>query len=450
MPRGRMSAWPVALAVLIRLAVWLFVPDSRFASDEDSYYRAGTTLLATGEQDLFWPPGTGWLIAATASILQTTSVRWLRLVWIAFDIACLFVVRALARRIAPSVAPNDPGRAGRFVTWVTLGYALYLPAISFAQFTTSETPAVLLTVLVLLAITRPDAAWRSFLAAGALTGMLALTRPSVAPLLFFVPAGVILASGKRRLRESLVFILAGAAIVGGAVVRNWWTAGELTIARNSAYNFYIGNRDLYAEDLDLFDPIATPAQIEFRRQMWSGELVYPAGSPRELQREAVAWIAAHPGAFARRAAGRLARVFAPKTDVLELAGGEQRAGIFSARSLALLSVANAQWVLVLFGGILGLAALWRLRPDAGVPFVLAVLGSLPLCLIAISKPRYAFGFEPVLLLGAALFFTAPRDTYNVLGRTARRLVAVTFAFLLWGWVAWLVFALSSRLALAAA
>jgi 4-amino-4-deoxy-L-arabinose transferase-like glycosyltransferase len=445
-----MSAWAVALAVLIRLAVWLFVPDSRFASDEDSYYRAGTTLLATGEQDLFWPPGTGWLIAATASILQTTSVRWLRLVWIAFDIACLFVVRALARRIAPSVAPNDPGRAGRFVTWVTLGYALYLPAISFAQFTTSETPAVLLTVVVLLAITREDAAWRSFLAAGALTGMLALTRPSLAPLLLFVPAGVILASGKRRLRESLVFILAGAAIVGGAVVRNWWTAGELTIARNSAYNLYIGNRDFYAEDLDLFNPVATSAQIEFRRKFWSGQLAYPTESAEELQRAALAWIADHPGTFARRAVGRLARVFAPKTDVLELTGGEQGAGIFSARSLVLLGVANLQWGFVLFGGIVGLAALWHVRPLVGMPFVFTVLGSLPLCLVAIAKPRYAFGFEPVLLLGAALFLTAPRDTYNVLGRTTRRLVAVTFVFLSWGWVAWLVFALSSRLALASA
>lgn len=80
-------------------------------------------------------------------------------------------------------------------------------------------------------------------------------------------------------------------------------------------------------------------------------------------------------------------------------------------------------------------------------FVAAVLGALPLCLIAISKPRYSFIFDPVLLLGAAVFLSAPGAAWAGLGRGERLLVAGTSLFVLWGWAAWLVFALSSRMAL---
>jgi hypothetical protein len=251
------------------------------------------------------------------------------------------------------------------------------------------------------------------------------------------------------MRLAVICVLAATTVVGVVVFRNFGIAGKLTIAENSAYNLYIGNRDLYAEDLDLFHPVATAGQIEFRRQFWSGQLSYPTGTPDELQREAIEWIRAHPGEFARRALGRLARVFAPKTDVLELVGGERAAGIFSPASLTLLGIANVQWMAVLFGGLVGLAGLWRLRPELGGLFVATILGSLPLCLIAISKPRYAFAFEPFLLVAAVLVFTAPRVVLDALQPRDRWIVAGVALFLLWGWTAWLVFAVTSRVALAA-
>jgi hypothetical protein len=441
--------WPLVLAVLVRITVWWLLPTSRLASDEESYYRAGLSLLATGEQDLFWPPGTVWLIAAAAFVLQTTDIRWLRLVWIALDIGCLLALRTLAGRVAASLPSSDPAHRDRFVTVVTCAYAIYLPAIGFAAFTMSETPSLLLTLGILVIITHPMLTPTRLAAAGALAGLLALTRPSVLPLLVFLPAGVMLARrGAVRLRAAMLFVAAGAAIVAGAVARNWWVAGEATIARNSAYNLYIGNRDFYAEDLNLFNPVATPEQIEFRRQYFGNELTYPSGTAAELQREALRWVAAHPGTFATRAFGRLARVFAPKTDVIELVGGEQRAGIFSPASLAVMGIATVQWLMVLVAGLPGLAVLWQRVPTVGIPFASAVLGSLPLCLIAIAKPRYAFGFEPILLIGAAMFMTAPRIHLAMLTPRTRLLLFALFAFLAWAWIAWAVFAMSSRLALA--
>jgi hypothetical protein len=247
-----------------------------------------------------------------------------------------------------------------------------------------------------------------------------------------------------------MFIAAGAAVVAAVVVRNGVVHGQFTIAQNSAYNLYIGNRDLYAEDLDLFHPVATAGQIEFRRQYFAGELTYPTQSPEELQREAMAWIAAHPATFARRMLGRLARVFAPKTDVLELLGGERAAGVFSPASLALLTLANLQWAFVLFAGLVGLAAMTRQYPTMARVFLATVLGSLPLCLIAISKPRYAFTFEPLLLIAALLWVGARREMWEAVSTRDRWILAACSLFLLWGWAAWLTFAITSRVGLASA
>src|SRR5262245_64914397 len=93
-------AWPIALAVLARAVAWCFVPEGRFASDEESYVRAGIGLLTRGEQDLFWPPFTGWLIAAAAWVFHTTDIRWIRLVWLAMDVACAVLLGRLAHDVA--------------------------------------------------------------------------------------------------------------------------------------------------------------------------------------------------------------------------------------------------------------------------------------------------------------------------------------------------------------
>jgi hypothetical protein len=441
------ALWPLALAIALRVAAWLTVSPTRFASDEDSYFAVATALLARGDQNIFWPPVTGWLIAAVRWVFQTDTLTTVRLVWIALDLGCLLAVYALALRLGRAIF-TEQIKAARLSVLAMAGYALYLPAISHAQFATSETPALLQTLIVLLLVTTPNARTTTFVFAGAIAGTLALTRPSLLPLLAFWPLAVWLnrRSGASW-KHAAAFAAMATLVVGAWVVRNRVVAGQLTIATNSAYNLFIGNRDMYAEDLDLLRPIATREQIEFRRQQWSGELVYPSDPPAELQRQALVWIAAHPLTFARRAVGRLARVFAPKTDVLELAGGEQLAGVFSPTSLVLLSAANAQWAVVLFGGLIGLAAILSIAPELGRLFAGTLGGSLLLCTVAIAKPRYSFVFDPLLILGLSALLTAPSQITAVLDARARRTLGLLFVFLLWGWVAWLIFAFSSRMAL---
>jgi hypothetical protein len=439
--------WPVGVALAIRLALWMAIPATRLASDEDGYVPAGLALLATGTQDLFWPPGTGWIVAAVAW-LAGPSVHAIRLAWIAMDAACLIAIGVLARQLAPA-AGFDAAAAARVGRYAMLGYAIYLPAVSFSQFATSEIPALLQTLLILVLVSSPSPSWRRSVVAGLLGGTLILTRPSVLPVAALVPVALALRWPQPVWRRhALVMVTATAIVVGALLAKNWRERGELTIAQNSAYNLYIGNRALYAEDLNLFSPRATPEQVEFRRQYFSGTLPAPTGSPADLQREAIASIVDRPGLFVRRAIGRLARVFAPKTDVLELVGGEQRAGIFAPASLAVLAVANLQWTAVLFAGIVGLGVWWRTERSGAALLLSVVLGCLPLCLIAISKPRYAFTFEPLLLLAAAALVVAGRPALARLGRGDRWAIGVALGFIVWGWIAWLIFAVTSRLALA--
>ena len=445
----RWELWPVAVAIIVRVSIWLVLPHNRFASDEDSYYRVANTLLTTGEQDVFWPPVTGWLIALIGAVVQSMDIRWIRLAWIALDAICAVLVYMLAT----TIAANLPAAGNRqaFARTVTLGYAVYLPAISFAEFATSEIPALLLVLLALVLLVRDPLSVARAIAVGLVLGVLSITRPSLIPLVLFLPAAAALHLPKRNVAATVaIAVLASSVVIGGVVLRNYVVAGEPTIAHNSAYNLYIGNRDLYAEDLDMFHPVATAGQIEFRRQFFGGELTYPTLTPAELQREAFRWIRDHPGEFFRRAFGRLARLFAPKTDVLELVGGERQVSVFSPSALSLLALANAQWVVVLFGGLIGLMGIYRLQPRLGVLLVATVLGSVPLCLIAISKPRYAFTFEPVLLIGVTYLLFAPRDVMAALSRRDRWIAGACALFLVWGWAAWLIFATTSRVGLAAA
>lgn len=423
------------------------MPAGRFASDEDSYFQVSTALLMQGHQDLFWPPMTGWLLAALRAGLGTDSVSTLRLAWVLMDVGCLLAVRALAIRVAAAVWPSDVVLSTRLVVIATLGYALYLPAISHAQFLTSETPALLQLLCLTLLVSRVDAGAGAFTSAGVLAGTLALTRPSLLPIAVLVPIAAVLGRDRRAWRYAVASMAMTALAVGAVVVRNWVAAGEATISTNSAYNLYIGNRDLYAEDLNLFDPRATPEQVEFRRQQWSGELVYPTETPAELQRRAMEWIRQHPGTFIRRAIGRLARVFVPKTDVLEMLGGERGAGVFAPRSLVLLAIANIQWACILFGGVIGVAWLWRISPRWGGMFTAAITGALLLCLVAISKPRYSFVFDPLFLISTAAAVVSPRATLQAITRRQWQAIGVVWAFFAWAWVAFAIFSVSSRSAL---
>jgi hypothetical protein len=445
----RLSTTVILIAVVIRVLLWAnLARTSPFGMDEDSYYDVGTALYRFGQSNTFWPPVTGWLIAAVEALFHTTNLSIIRLAWIAADIGCLIAMGVLAGRVGRAIYASDED-ARRVQVLATGAYAVYLPAISYAQFATSEIPAALQLLLIALLLTGTDRAG-SLVAAGVLSGTLTLTRANLFPVLGVAALAAVATRdrlNRRDVRAAAAGLACGAAIIGAAAWHTWRQSGELTIARNGAYNLYIGNGDFYAEDLDLFHPRATPEQIAFRRAFFAGAPPPPALPSAVMERAAIDAIVQHPWRFARRACGRLARVFAPKTDVLALAGGESRAGIFSPTALLLLVAANIQWLVVLSGGIVGLISL--LLHDRSLATTLIALGgaSVPLCLIAVAKARYAFVFEPILVVAAAAAATNIKARMAEAWSSHRRVVIACAAFLAWGWMAWTIFALSSRLAM---
>lgn len=432
----------MAIAAVVRLTVWAFMSATRFASDEQGYVDAGTALATTGQQDLFWPPLTGWLVALMKTVAPAASLAAMRLAWIGIDVVNVALIAVLADRIAQAALP---ARRHALVAAASLAYALYLPAIGHAQFITSEMPALLLLLSSVVLLTRPGRDLVTEGAAGVLLGMLVLARANLAPLALVMPAASFAGLPKVEwVRRTCMVAAVAALIVVGALVRNWVSFGEPSLSRNAAYNLYIGNRELYAEDLNLLNPRATQEQIEFRRQFFAGTLSYPQGTAAELQQQATAWIVAHPLQFVRRATGRLARVFAPKTDVLELVGGEGGASVFSPAALAVLGTAAMQWAWILFAGVAGVAVLIDRDRRLGFTVLWTIVGSVALCLVAIAKPRYSFVFDPLLILTATLFTMMPKVERAASWRAHSAVLALVTVFLAWGWVAWMIFAVTSR------
>jgi len=120
--------------------------------------------------------------------------------------------------------------------------------------------------------------------------------------------------------------------------------------------------------------------------------------------------------------------------------------VFSVRSLTLLGLANLQWAWMLFAGALGLAVLFDRDRRLGITFLSTIAGCVALCLVAIAKPRYSFVFDPLLILGATLATLVAADSLQATWRRHRVVLASAYVFLAWGWIAWTIFSLSSRLA----
>jgi hypothetical protein len=238
-------------------------------------------------------------------------------------------------------------------------------------------------------------------------------------------------------------LLAVAAVVVLAYVgRNQIVTGHPVLADNGPYNLYRGNGPVYQEDLNLFAPRATADQIAYRKLRAADGLEPPLTlTPAEMQREAFSYIRAHPGLFARRALGRLARLTVPRTEHLTLLGGEERIRIEDGRAVALMLLGMAEFAPLLWLGTVGLVGLRRQARPWGNRFCAVVVGGVPPALIAISKPRFGFVFEPLLLIATAAFLLHAQAWRPLLRRPG--VIAIS-AFYAWAWVAWLIFGVTSR------
>lgn len=440
----------ISLGIIVRLVIWYVMPETRFASDEGVYYRTGTLLATSGVQEIFLPPVTGWLIALLKTIFPAISLGYLRLFWVLMDFSAVFLIYRLSARLLAHVASEKTRQW--FAGTVAAFYILYVPAISYSEFMTSETPTVFLLLLILILLTGKRSHYALRLAvAGFLTGCVVLTRTNLAALLVSFPVAIAVLSTRQSLKakaaEVLIFTFVAASVVGLWVLRNYYYENEFTLSTNSYYNLYIGNAAVYQEDLNLFNPRATPEQIAFRQQFFSGTNPKPDLTHGEMKRRAIENIVSNKLLFLRRALGRLARIFVPRTDQLQLIGGEVERSVFTPPSMLLMLVANLQWAVVLLCGVAGLLSMTGDERNFRVWVTATIIGSLPLCLIAISKPRYSFVFDPLLIICACFFLFRWKRNWHYIWSRHKYIFASLMLFFAWSWVAWAIFAFSSRIAL---
>ncbi|MFC1851322.1 hypothetical protein ACFL27_14085 [candidate division CSSED10-310 bacterium] len=469
----------LTIALGIRVAFWALIPVEMVASDESTYYHAGLRLLTEGVQDVFFPPLTSWIIALTQLFSEPPSIKAARFFWVVLDTGNVLLLYLLTLGLTASTSGNriEDQSSRHHAPWrddnekaailAALFYTFYIPALKYSQFATSEVPALflLLASLNLIIYTRnnglfspvsiqPESfkitcAYGSYFFVGILFGLVTLARGnlalvglSIACLLWFENRSL----GKKFAGILFWCICSGLLLpIGSYMLGNYLGTGRLIFSQNVSYNLYIGNADVYQEDLNLFWPFASPEQCQERQRMLQGSQRGITLNATEMRKAAVQNILNSPVLFLRRALGRLARIFGPKTAPLALLGGERKTGIFSLGPLFLLGLSALQYAFILFLGIAGIFLLLGDHSLVGKLFSVTILSSLPLCLIAISKPRYSFPFEPVLIIAAVWFMIKVRQNLHRVWSHYKIPLLIIYGFLIWSWLAWLIFSFSSRL-----
>jgi len=195
-------------------------------------------------------------------------------------------------------------------------YALY-PPLLFLDVLPLKEPLVnllLLGVLRLLQRSIRYGSWRRLFPAGLLLGSILLLRENLVVLLPFLALAFVAAAGPARvaLRGIVALLLGTAIIVLPVTVRNCLVGGDcVLIAASGGPNLYLAFHDGARGDTYTKPPFlrSGPAQLtedfvaEAARRL--GRAVDPGESSRYWMRQAVAWVARHPGRTAELLVQRL-------------------------------------------------------------------------------------------------------------------------------------------------
>ncbi|MCK5880964.1 MAG: hypothetical protein KAG18_03750 [Sinobacterium sp.] len=420
-------------ALLLRVFFWTLLPENHFVTDEGVYFQGGINIVQ-GAANYFFPPLVQLIVAILYSIFDTNNVEVFRLFWVFLDVLNVALVYSISKCVF---------RSHQVACLSSLFYALYLPALGFSVTVTSEVPSVLLVLSSLLLILKYG--WKNSLVCmvvGLLCGLLILARTNM---LLIIPSFSLVAYYFYRasFRNIVLFIGVSSSVLFSFITYNGVMNNSWEIASNSSFNLYVGNRENYSEDLNLFNPFATDAQKADRKR---GGYQVEELTDRQMRDQAVDYILQHPLVFIQRAIGRLARVFVPKTSAIKVIGGEKSGSVFRGAALLILGGSLLQWMFVLSFGSLKVFNDLVARKVEAWTFSFYILSSVALCLIAISKPRYSFMFDPILIIYASSAILNFKHEWKTFLSNPYKYYFVFFTvFILWAWIAWFIFTLSSRL-----
>lgn len=308
-----------ALAAAVRtLYILVVTPHYRPVSDADQYLDIARNIAHGNGIAMQWPQlevhatafrpplspvllgGWVWLVGDTPG-----AARWL-------NVALGVLNAVLCMLCGREVAGTRCGLA------FGVGYAVYLPFIANDTSTLAETPAITLTLVLLLAIARRRSAL-----AGVAGGLLMLTKPAAQGLVVLLTVALAIEVWRthraspprdrliRSLRTAAVTGLAAAALVAPWLVRNHIELGATTLVTSNGFNLTAIYGDHARATGGFVDPVYDPANQSLGERLlrldearWNDELTArglrgirsdPTYVARVVWRNLGAWFELTPG-----------------------------------------------------------------------------------------------------------------------------------------------------------
>ncbi len=406
---------------VVPMLVWIDKPCVR---DECTYVDLASSLLAgrgmIGTHGWLWAPAYPALLALH---------QWLFKLPGSVEIGQLLVATWCVAMLYRLTEGEYGRRAGLWAAWA---YALNPTFIFYTSSLWSETfySALLIGAMLALRDTRAaTTAWKG-IAPGLLLGACVLFR-GVATYMLPVFIAVITWG---RLREALAWKQAAACACAAVLLVAPYSVyasrkfHDVVISdRTLGQMMYLGNNDFPPITFDYGNgQLATRA---YERATDSGRKPCPEeGNPVvKDQCEAelgVAWIKAHPDTFAARIPLRVAQLVTPHSFLTRnLRWGRWRGLPDWVDEALIVSVAGFTFA-TLIGGTLGLFTGGKGWYAAGSGLIVLYHVAAIAALAGLS--RYRVPLEPLWLVHAAAFFTAPRDALKTLGDGSARSVVGIF------------------------
>ena len=434
------AALLAALFVAVRVIFFRQLADSppfRFPVLDSDYYYHWAMRLAWGKGH---PAGPFWLspfyalfMAGLFKVFGNISVSLVTVAQFVLSLGTLGMLLIYTRRLFGDVS----------ALWTAGLAALYAPWLFYDGVMLSASLILFLdALLLLLLITQTDLARAQraessslkrdaiWLALGLITGLSALSRPSVLIFALVLVAWQMLQAAAGWWRRVLFYAAAIAVLLLPVMLRNWAAVGTPTLTTASGgVNFFIGNRSgasgLY-DELDFvksFDPQREAEGYRAEASKRAGRKLTLAQASRFWGLQAAEDIVSNPGRWLRLVI-RKAWLTVQRE---ELATNISLRGV--AGFTPVLGALPLRWGLLFPLAAAGMFAAWRRRPELKLLWFYAA-SYFAVNLIFFSSSEYRFPMILVLLPAAGCFFAElwriirSRDTQRLIGTAAVYVIAL--------------------------
>ncbi|MFM2309108.1 MAG: hypothetical protein RLY87_1229 [Chloroflexota bacterium] len=409
----------IALAIGVRIAVWIAVPRTTLLSDEGEYLSAAQ-WLAYGRGfawylDYFWTRAPLYPLLVSFILRAGGNPTWVAVVQGVLSLSHVVLVWLIARRLWPqhSAVAN--------IAAVLVAVALPLATATVMVLTETLYLTLMLTILWLAVgfrIAQPSI-WRAA-ALGILLALATLTRGMT---IVYIPVLILWmrygggAVGVDRARATLVMLCACVAFVAPwSIYASRTYGGVVLVDTTGAYNLLVSAHA--AADpaqssvrTDAFVAALIDARAPAPEQScapFPGVLATQGARQAAMTREAVCLIAAYPVAFVQRIPGEFVSFWQIRYGSAERFTKGFTIGNVSATYARLLFWLDDVWyVLVLFPALVGL---WAMRRDGATRsqhevFLIFVLIPIVLGAGVFSITRFRLILLPMLAIAAAGFIS---------------------------------------------